>query len=193
MDEQLKEEFTAIHEEYTSTISGMAASLECCLFLMRMFRRKQAESILDLGSGISSCAFRLYKKRNNLDTDIWSVDANKGWLQKSKAFSKKHELGSEGFFIWPEIKGANKAFDLIFYDIDVTGHRHKYLETVLSQFVNTGTYLVVDDFHKGVIARRIGTIMSNYNYSHLNIKQYTLDKLGRFCVMYYDIGKGLVE
>ena len=84
----IEEKFNNAYSEYITSVSNedMAISREACLYILRFCLENKPLKIVDLGSGITSYTLRLYQQYSNDDVRIYSIDDNKGWLQKSKEF-----------------------------------------------------------------------------------------------------------
>ncbi len=167
-ESEIKEEY----EKYISTISsrGMAASLECCIFLMTMCKKIKPKYILDLGSGFSSYSLRYYIQSNKSDTIIWSVDSNNQWLEKSKEFCKD-KVDTSNFFTWDQISNKKQIFDIIFIDIDRTIKRPKYFEPIFNNFTGPNTVILVDDYHKGLLRKVLPPLIEKYNFEKYELRQ----------------------
>jgi len=196
---EFTEELKEVYEKYITTISSreMAASLECCVFLMTMFKEINPRSILDLGSGFSSYALRYYKESRDSNTQIRSVDSVKVWLQKSKEFCKNNLIPSReiieidmtsdnpfpkqktnvdvtNFFTWNEIYYKDCPtimYDIIFLDIDKTIERPKYLEPIFNKFTGPDTIILVDDYHKGLLRKELPPLIEKYNFDSYELKE----------------------
>jgi len=186
-----KNEIKNAYNEYVNKVSVdyMAASFECCIFLMVMYDVIKPKMVLDLGSGMSSYALRYFKKNYHKNSCIWSIDSNDKWLDKSKVFVKKFGLNTDNFRVWSDISNDTTKFDLIFFDIDRNKRRFNYIPTVLDNFMTKDSFIVVDDMHKGGLVKDISRILSKYEYKQMDIKKYTLDKFKRFSTLYYNISK----
>lgn len=186
-----KEEVSAAYDKYVKTISVdyMAVSLECCVFLMVLCDVIKPKTMLDLGSGISSYIFRHFKNKYSEDSCVWSIDADNEWLKKSKTFVEEYGLNIDNFKSWDDIKDDTTKFDLVFFDIDYTKNRINYVSPVLNSFVDSDSFIVFDDMHKGILVRAINNGLSVYDYKNVDIKKYTFDKYKRFDSLYYDISE----
>lgn len=168
------------HKFYVDNISQMAASLPCCLCLLALYDELKPDRILDLGSGISSYCLRLLKQLHDLDTDIWSIDSDPGWLETSKLYCIGNGLDYRNFKTWDTIKDSTEPFDLIFVDIDMSPKRKYYFEPVFNQFSKPGTVVMLDDMHKSLIYPAFDRFMKTKSYKEIDIKALTLDEYGRF-------------
>jgi len=179
--ESLKTEY----EIYINTVSqkGMAASLECCIFLVIVYDLIKAEMILDLGSGFSSYALRFFKKFND---NIFSIDTDTKWLNKSYEFCRSKNVDIENFETWNNFKNKDIKFDLIFLDIDnkKPTDRSIYFPFVFEKYSKKETLIICDDLHK----KRINSTLKEYLKNKKNLKQHdirkqTEDEFGRFSTL----------
>jgi predicted O-methyltransferase YrrM len=186
-----KNEIKNAYNKYVNTVSVdyMAASLECCVFLMVLYDAIKPKMVLDLGSGMSSYALRYFKKNHHEDSCVWSIDSDKEWLNKSKMFVEKFGLNIDNFKTWANINNDTTKFDLIFFDIDNNKKRINYIPTVLNNFVTKNSFIVFDDMHKGGLRRDINNVFSGYDHKKIDIKKYSFDKYKRFSSLYYNISK----
>ena len=189
--ELYKNEIKKAYHRYVTTVSVdyMAASFECCIFLMVLYEAIKPKMVLDLGSGMSSYALRYFKKNYAEASSVWSIDSTKKWLSKSKIFVENFGLNTDNFKTWDEIANDTTKFDLIFFDIDNNKKRINYIPTVLNNFVTENSFIMFDDMHKGGLRRDINTVLSGYEHKKIDIKKYTLDRFKRFSSFYYNISK----
>ncbi len=189
--ELYKNEIKNAYNKYVNTVSVdyMAASLECCVFLMVLYDAIKPKMVLDLGSGMSSYALRHFKKNYYEDSCVWSIDSDKEWLNKSKMFVEKFGLNIDNFKTWGSINNDTTKFDLIFFDIDNNKKRINYIPTVLNNFVTKNSFIMFDDMHKSGLVRDINKVLSGYEYKNIDIKKYSFDKYKRFSNLYYNISK----
>ncbi len=165
---------------YVENISTkvMAASLPCCLYLLGLYDSLKPFNILELGSGFTSYCLRYYKKKNNLDTKIWSIDTNSQWLEKSKEYCEKRDLEIENFCLWDDFKDKEIKFDLIFVDIDSGPRRHLYFNDVFKKFSKLGTFVHLDDLHKPLVYKNLDKILKGIPHNRYDIKDLTLNIKG---------------
>jgi len=189
--ELYKNEIKKAYNRYVTKVSVdyMAASFECCIFLMVLYEAIKPKMVLDLGSGMSSYTLRYFKKIYAEDSSVWSIDSNKEWLSKSKIFVENFGLNTDNFKTWDEIADDTTKFDLIFFDIDNNKKRINYIPTVLNNFVTENSFIMFDDMHKSGLRSDINTVLSGYEHKKIDIKKYTLDRFKRFSSFYYNISK----
>jgi predicted O-methyltransferase YrrM len=170
-----------VFEEYNYYIENissrpMAASLPCCIYLLALYDRLLPLKVLELGSGFTSYCLRFYKKLRNINSEIYSIDTSKEWLETSKNYCKERELDINNFQIWDYFKECREKFDLIFVDIDSGPRRHLYFESVFKQFSKVGTFIYLDDLHKPQVYKNLDSILSTINHKRYNIKDLTIDR-----------------
>jgi predicted O-methyltransferase YrrM len=174
------------YKKYIEQISVdyMAASLECCKFLLAIYDFTKAHNILDLGSGFSSYTLRLFKKIRMFDSNIISVDTSEEWLSKTSNFCVENNVDGNNFITWEQFKDQETKFDLIFLDIDYTKNRPKYYNLVFENFSTKGTFVLCDDMHKKDLSAPLNKYLENKNnLKKYDVKPQTLDKFKRFSVL----------
>ncbi|QLA20716.1 hypothetical protein [Desulfolutivibrio sulfoxidireducens] len=192
--------------EAVSTID-MAASFEAVCFLFGLCAFRRPESILDLGTGISSAIFRLSRRMaegpcevTSLDAsaacgstaefippgtpgcEVTSLDASAAWLEKSRAYSLKTAGDDQGFFTW-EAYAGREPFDLVFVDIDYTPRRPAYYDPVLTRFTKKGSLVVFDDMHSRILSAAYRETVAGHPHVEYDIKSLTFDFFGRFSTL----------
>lgn len=192
--------------EAVSTID-MAASFEAVCFLFGLCAFRRPESILDLGTGISSAIFRLSRRMAegpcevaSLDAsaacgptaefippgtpgcEVTSLDASAAWLEKSRAYSLKTAGDDQGFFTW-EAYAGREPFDLVFVDIDYTPNRPAYYDPVLTRFTKKGSLVVFDDMHSRILSAAYRETVAGHPHVEYDIKSLTFDFFGRFSTL----------
>lgn len=177
------------YKKYTTTIStpGMAASLECCAFLMQICEKVSAKHVLDLGSGFSSYSLRYFRKKYSKNMVVWSVDSDEEWLEKSKQFCKENSVYISNFKPWDKIKNTKKRFDLVFVDIDRTPNRPDYYKPLIENFTNDETIVVFDDMHKPFLLNTMYECLNSFKgYEEFDVRSITLEQRSkvRYCKMF---------
>lgn len=172
--------------EYISTISeeAHAMSLEQAAFLLNLCKSMNPKSVVDLGSGFSSYVLRFYSRTSPIE--VYSVDDNAIWLEKSKHFLQAYNLDidrmilAEDYFTDP-IKSVP---DLIYYDLGNMETRKYYLSKVLDFFsVNRDTLLIIDDIHKTDFRNYAIKTLKERSLTFYNLKKSTGDKFGRHALL----------
>jgi predicted O-methyltransferase YrrM len=178
-------ELSKIRPEYESYITqistvGHAVSWEAVQLLFVLAKSIKPKRILDLGSGFSSFALRHFSTYVQNGVEIYSVDDNEEWLQKTYGFLKSHDLPTDNLFLWPDFKLSDQDdFDLIFHDLGRMELRVESLPFVLSLQSPAGI-VVLDDMHKKPYRTMIKQEIENKNLSLHSARKFTLDKFGRF-------------
>ena len=143
-------ELKATYREYTRQISsdGMAISYELACFLWSLCEATEPQRILDLGSGFSSFVFRRYQKAARMSTEVWSVDENAVWLEKTRDFLGAHGLSYDNLYTWDDFSKLRPGtFDLISHDLGLMEDRPEIFEDTLAWREPAGL-IVIDDIHK---------------------------------------------
>lgn len=187
--QELIKEVKPYYEKYISTVSVdyMAASIECCTFLMELCLKYDFKSILDLGSGFSSFCFRYLKKQYVSDLKCMSIDLSKDWIEKSKVFCTENKIKPTYFKLWKDLKP--QEFDLIFIDIGMTKQRVDYYDKILEKFVSNKTFVLFDDMHKKILLDAVNKTLSQYTFKEIDIKDQTIDNFNRFSRLIYNTEK----
>ena len=177
------EKLHPLYEEYISTIStgGMALSLEASVFMSVLCQIHKPKSILDLGSGFSSAAFRLYAMNVEPKPHIVSIDDSQEWLDKTGEFLTQHNLEPSNLITWESFLKENQdSFDFILHDLGSMKTREKILPEVLS-LVSHGGVIVLDDIHKKNYRKSAKRVVDEKGLIYHNLKSFTQDRFERYC------------
>lgn len=175
-----------LFSDYITKISTqrMAASLEAVSSLLTLADITTPQSILDLGSGFSSIAFRWYCKERNIKPKLISVDTSKEWLRKTEKYCEKLNLPVFEFSTWDDIKDKHIQFDLIFIDLGYSRERPSFYDIIFSNFVAKKSVVIFDDAHKKTC--KISQHMVKFRKKEVDIKDLTKDNK-RYCRLFYKI------
>ncbi len=185
------------YQKYLDEVStfDMALSFETSQLLYALAKIKKAKRILDLGSGFSSYVMRLYAKNSGNDTIVYSIDDNKDWLEKTRAFLDAMQVSTEHVLEWNEFRNqAPNGFDLISHDLGGLEIRAESLPFVISMMDESGI-IVLDDMHKargGLIGGYRAVAIKEINKSGLlllSARQFTLDQIERFSEIAFNPSK----
>jgi predicted O-methyltransferase YrrM len=174
------------HSYYITNISigNSAASLEVSSFLDAFIRVKGSKRIVDLGSGFSSYVLRKYMSES-VDVEVWSVDSDKNWLNKTHDFLLKKNLNAEHLCTWDEfVTSINGKFDLIFLDVRPVKRRVDNLKLLYDSLSKDGV-LVIDDVHKDHLRLPMLRYFNHNPGELVNLKKITIDNLGRYSALVY--------
>lgn len=142
------------YADYTARVSPdpIAVALPLATFLGVLCEQLRPQRILDLGSGFSSYVFRAYA-RSLSPTDpprvVWSIDQSRPWLDKTRAFLRRHDADGPYLTTWDEFAATSPApasFDLILQDFATLDARLAMLDRVVD-LCRPGTLIVIDDMH----------------------------------------------
>lgn len=173
------------HAAYIKNVSspGMAMSLELAFFILSFCIKNKPALLLDLGSGFSSYIFRLYQKHEtSKNVEIYSVDDNKQWLDKTKAFLAAEGLNTNNVITLEQLSENGKLFDCILLDLNFIEVRKDYIKFSADLLQENGL-AIIDDVHKIEFLREVKKIAKQNNYKLFNIKKNTIDDFGRFAIV----------
>ncbi len=185
---QIKKSCDKLNESYVYyksniSIGNSAASIETAALLDIAARNNKAKRILDLGSGYSSYVLRTYQKECPDDVEVWSVDSDKKWLEKTREYLEQNNLDVGNMYHWDDfVKDFNGKFDLVFLDMRPISARVDWVEKLHNNLSDQGL-IIVDDVHKDHLMTPI-LIKYADRFDHLvNIKNITFDNLGRYAMI----------
>lgn len=173
------------YDDYIKKMSDMAPSMKTLALLLSLC--VPGSSVLDLGTGFSSFMLRYFAPK--LGISVWSVDDDRKWLEKTKAYCKANNCPTIKmglFYEWNEfLDGWYPGFDLVFMDLGTTKRRPAYYGTVLSRLCRPRTMVLLDDLHKPVLKNAIEEELKNYEYLNIGVEEQTKDEYGRYCKLIY--------
>lgn len=151
------------------SIASMAASEEISHFLASVCESLEPTSVLDLGSGFSSFVLRHY------DCEVWSVDDDEAWLDKTKVFLAEYGLPTQNLLLLGDLDWSQQH-DVVFHDIGSIALRKKLL---LQAFAATrpGGLLILDDIHKIDLLQLVN---KEFDVPRFSLRKWTEDEYGRF-------------
>ena len=168
------------YEDYVSRVSAPdhAISLESAAYLYALCEFLEPSSILDLGSGFSSFAFRTWAA-DRPDVSILTVDDDAVWLERTRSFVSSSGLATENFGLWSEYqRHPSPPVDFVFHDLGSMSTRLRTLPFVLNQS-RAGGIIVLDDMHKEEYAPDALRVLIAGKFEWFNARPYTLDRYGR--------------
>jgi predicted O-methyltransferase YrrM len=169
------------YDMYVKEISSadMAASLELAVFMFTICKLNNYKKLLDLGSGLSSFVFRLYAKENS-DVEVYSLDDDAAWLEKTKSFLQQHQLDVKNMYTLEQFLKLNEgAFDCILHDLNFVEVRINYIERIMKMVSQNGI-VILDDVHKPDYLFALLTKLNTLHTKVYNVKPLTSDVYGRF-------------
>ncbi len=184
--DRLVPDLAASHARYVAeaeTTPVMAASLELSRFLIAWCSTVQPLRIVDLGSGFTSYALRRWAETEGAGSkELLSVDDEVEWLGRSREFSARSGLDSEGFLTWGEFEGlagARAGFDLVVNDFSSVRRRAELTDRVFG-LVRRGGAVLCDDIQKARLWRAARQAARRQHFDGYSLRTYTLDRIGRF-------------
>ena len=173
------------YDDYTSAVSPawMAVSLELAVFLTALCTLLKPRRIADLGSGYSSFVFRRYQQACEPAPEVWSVDRDPVWLQATRRFLERHELGTDHLMTWDAFAARRpRNFDLILHDLGSLRVRSETLRDVLA-LAAPGGAVVLDDLHGRRYRRHVLRVLSEQSLEHHRLEAVTRDRYGRYAML----------
>jgi predicted O-methyltransferase YrrM len=151
--------------------------------LYGLCKANQYNRLLDLGSGFSSYALRLYAKETS-GVEVLSVDDDVRWLEKTKDFLAAHSLDTTGLMTLEQFASRDQGgFDCILHDLNFVEERIKYVQRLLPMVRPRGLILL-DDVHKPDYMLGALEILSLAPGKVYSLSPATLDRYGRYSMAY---------
>lgn len=162
------------YREYVSNVSDdiWASSWEVSRYMMDLVELRKPKRILDLGSGFSSYALR------QSDAEVWSVDTDKDWLEKTGKFLRDHGVSDENMVAMDDFEFTG-MYDLIFLDIGLAQRdRAPLFQKVLDHCSGA---IILDDMHSQEYRRQAKEFFKDCEI--VDLREETLDKYLRYAWM----------
>lgn len=175
----------AAYRTYATTVSTpvWAISLETAGLLHALCFLLRPAAILDLGSGFSSFTFRSYARSAPHPCTVHSVDEDSHWLERTREFLGRHQLPTDGLFLWSEFRHRTPLnYDLILHDMGRMALRLKSLDTVFSCRAPAGL-IVLDDMHRPEYASDALAKCRARSLEVLSLRKLTIDQFGRYACL----------
>jgi predicted O-methyltransferase YrrM len=170
------------YADYVAQIStpDMAASLELASFLDAFCELVRPARVVDLGSGFSSFVLRRYAAQSDRPVEVWSVDDDPAWLDKTRAYLSARSLPTAHLEPWDEfLKAGHSGFDLVLNDINTPPTREKMIAPSLDR-VRPGGVIVFDDIHKPHYRIAVRNSVQGRGHRYYSLQRYTRDRFRRF-------------
>lgn len=178
--EPLKRNYTRYVQEVSR--ADMAASLQCMVFLENMCRLNSFKKLLDLGSGFSSYVFRDYAK-NDASINVWSVDDNPQWIEKTREYLRHHQLSDNNLVLLEEFISAEETdFDLVLLDLNFVEMRKNYIRLAV-ECCRPGGMIVFDDVHKPEFMFEVLQQSRYLPIKLYDLQDLTFDQFGRYALL----------
>ncbi len=173
--------FAELYEEYVTSISSpaWAVSLQTAALLHAVCMLLKPRTVLDLGSGFSSFAFRRYARDATASCIVHSVDEDAQWLGRTRGFLAAHNLQTDGMFLWTAFEEGAARYDLILHDMGRMKLRLEALPRALALSARDGL-LVLDDMHRPEYAMGVVEHCHRAGFDLCSLRAFTLDRFGRY-------------
>lgn len=178
------DEVERAYQKYVTNVSpaGMAISFQLTKLAWSVCRAVQPRRILDLGSGFSSYIFRRYASEAQCVPDVWSVDDDPAWLEKTRTFLKCRGLSTKNLVTWDEFYNDNPgSYDLILHDLGSLEVRSQTFEHVVSACAPGGVVILDDiQYYHMFPFPRLDTMAS---FHYCSLRALTVDRFGRYSAL----------
>lgn len=155
-------------------------------YLWDKLEELKPETILDLGSGLSSWVIRTWSKDKE-NVQVISTDLEAKWLNFCVNELQARELSIENMFlheVWEEsVKTSRKKYDFIFLDLGDTRAR-KRRGAVLAGKLKKKGLMVLDDWHMPHYNGEMRDILESAGMTVVDHKE-TIDRYGRYVAEAY--------
>jgi hypothetical protein len=182
---ELRSALEFLHQRYIGSVSTepMALSLESAAAICVIVRCTLARTVLDLGSGFSSAALRLAREKGLIrsDLEIYSVDDEPLWLEKTRDFLRQQSLPTDNLVAWSALveRIPDRQFDVVSHDLG--GMRTRRDTLVKSwEFVAQDGFWFLGDMHKDGFRDHLTTMLARMPHVRYDVDAVTRDHYGRF-------------
>jgi predicted O-methyltransferase YrrM len=176
-----EDELREPYDDYTRNVSDyiFAISLRLATAMLVLCDLSKPARLLDIGSGFSSYALRLWATRNG--SEVTSVDDDPDWLRRTKGYLEASSLPVSNLITWDAFaKDVHDPFDFILHDIGSDmEYRRAMLAPVLTHAA-TNSLVVLDDMHKHGNERHARRVLSDRGFEIYSLRAHTLDYINRF-------------
>jgi predicted O-methyltransferase YrrM len=127
--------------------------------------------------------FRHYIRITEPRPEVYSVDDDARWLDKTREFLHSRDLSVAHLFTWDDfLAQEQEQFDLVLHDLGKMDKRIRTLSSVLS-LVGRDGMLILDDVHKKTYGAYVRTTLREAGYGFYDLSRYTKDRFGRFAML----------
>lgn len=180
----LEERIRRYYKLYITTFSNpvMAISLELACLLYYLCEQLNTQVMVDLGSGFSSFVFRMYQREVNPQAQVFSVDHDPEWLERTSDFLTQSNVDSGNLWLWEDFRRHKPAIsaDLILNDLGGGATSRIPALTELLHNASPGTMLLLDDVHKKKLRPHAIDFIKKNKLRYIDLAPYTTDELGRY-------------
>jgi predicted O-methyltransferase YrrM len=177
-------ELAPLHEAYVEDVStpDYAISLPLAAFLLVLCRRRRPARLLDLGSGFSSFVLRMYQAGAPGRPEVWSVDDDDAWLERTAGYLRERGLGTDHLMGLDTFRrSATGSFDLVLHDLGAIDSpaRAALLPTALELTAPSGV-VVIDDLMDYRYRARVRAACDEAGLPLVNLRAHLMDDLRRY-------------
>lgn len=162
--------------------SAHAISLQLAFHLWAILAERAPRRVVDLGSGFSSYLFSLYARERAPELEVWSVDDDPAWLERTRAFLTAEGLSTDRTLLWPDLE--EKHFELVLHDLGTMTTRERTLPAALSLGA-PGSAIVLDDLHFARYRAHVERTLATGGFRAESVEAQTRDPIGRFSWVCY--------
>jgi predicted O-methyltransferase YrrM len=169
---------------YVSVVSSpdYAISPELASFLLTLCRHRRPRRLLDLGSGFSSFVFRCYQAEDPGDPEVWSVDDDDAWLERTAGYLGENGLRTDRLLgLDAFLRSGERGFDLVLHDLSTIGSavRAGLLAAAL-ELASPGGVVVIDDLNGYPYRSRAYAACRRAGLRLVNLRAHLMDDLRRY-------------
>jgi predicted O-methyltransferase YrrM len=174
-----------LYKAYLQRVSNSVyvISFETACMLYGLCTVMRPATILDLGSGFTSAAFRTYAKTASHQCTVHSVDDDPQWLDRSLEFLAAEKLATDNVMLWPAFIASGGSYDLVLHDFGSNvATREQSLATAIERRATNGV-LVLDDMQLEPYATHARNVCRTLGLHCVDLRELTLDSFGRYATL----------
>lgn len=144
-------------------------------------RLPQQTRVLELGSGFSTWALRLWQQGVGKDVDIWTVDDERLWLAVTKAEITALGYRQDHFYFLHQVIEADPSelFDVVFVDMDSTATRVSMAKDIV-HWTRPGGLIILDDWQMNHYRGPMTFALAGLGIVPITPEPSTKDRHGRY-------------
>jgi predicted O-methyltransferase YrrM len=177
-------ELAADHARYATGVStpDYAISLELASFLLRLCRDRRPARLVDLGSGFSSFVFRRYQAGDPGDPEVWSVDDDAAWLERTASYLDDHGLRTDRLLpLAAFLASGEREFDLVLHDLNsINSPARSALLPIALELASPSGVVVIDDLHGYPYRSRVRAACRRAGLPLANLRAHLMDESRRY-------------
>lgn len=167
------------YQRYVTGVShpAHAISLQLAFYLWDLVDSTRPSRVADLGSGFSSYVLRLYAKNHAPEMEVWSVDDDAGWLEKTRVFLDSEDVSTDNLVLWEDF--GEHSFDCVLHDLGTMDTREATLSSAIG-LVRPGGALVLDDLQMPSYRQFVEQSLERRGIAYESARDQTYDLIGRY-------------